>query len=161
MQNNLSDKVAALYDLLVGKGNLCVAESFTGGGICANLVLKEGMSNLLKKGIVCYSNQSKIIDLNVDKSIIDNFGAVSQQTASAMLDGIIALGFDFAIATTGNAGPTAEKQGEEGVCYLAVATKFAKSIIRTVYFGTRNQNIQSGIEGAIDLALDFFRENLK
>ena len=157
----MKEKVFKLFSLLVGKGDLAIAESFTGGGICANLVMQENMSALLKKGLVCYSNESKIKDLNVDKDLISTFGAVSEQVASSMLDGLISQGFDFAIATTGNAGPTAEKENEVGVCYIGVATKVTKSVIRCEYFGNRQQNIQSGIETAIDFSTTFFAENLQ
>ncbi len=157
----MRNAVASLYSLLRQQGiTLAVAESFTGGGVCARLVRQVGMSEVLKKGIVCYSNECKIKDLRVSADTIAKYGAVSEQTAEQMLDGLLREGYGFAIATTGNAGPTAEKEGEEGVCYVGVAYGNVKKIERYCWIGDRKKIIQTGINAALELALTFAREAL-
>jgi nicotinamide-nucleotide amidase len=152
-------QVEKIYNLLNGRYTLAVAESFTGGGVCYELVKYAGMSAVLKKGLVCYSNESKIADLGVDKSTIDNYGAVSENTLECMLDGLIRQGFDCAIATTGNAGPTAEKDGEVGVCFVGVALKGKKTVKKIFLSDDREQVIEKGIDEALCLAASLF-ENI-
>ena len=157
----INDFAHSVYDILVHKGYLSTAESFTGGAVCAELVKISGMSELLKKGLVCYSNESKINDLKVDSFIIDKYGAVSEQTAKAMLDGIINCGYDFAIATTGNAGPTSEKEDEVGVCYIGVATKNDYCVQKFRFDGDREFVIKQGTQKALECASEFFSKKLE
>lgn len=136
-------------------GTLSVAESFTGGALCAEIVKIPGASRTLVKGLVCYSNKSKISDLQVPADIIDEFGAVSQETAEYMVKGIMrSCESDYAVATTGNAGPSAEKEGEVGVCYIAVATKKKCLVKRMSFPGDRADVIRLGVEYALNMLLN-------
>ena len=150
-----------VYSILIKNGELAVAESFTGGAVCAELVKIAGMSGLLKNGFVCYSNESKIKNLGVPYEIIEKYGAVSEQTAAKMLDGLIGLGYDFAIATTGNAGPGAEKEGEVGLCFIGVSTKEEKKVWKFHFDGDRETVINSGVKAALECASKFFSEKVK
>ncbi|MBQ7227946.1 MAG: CinA family protein [Clostridia bacterium] len=132
----LSDCIYALKEVSLAKSvarallasgkRLAIAESFTGGGIASALVALPGMSSALIESIVCYSNESKISRLGVPSKVISFNGAVSADTAFEMASGLLATsGCDIAVATTGNAGPTAEKDGQVGLFYVAIGDKNA------------------------------------
>ena len=101
---------------------LSVAESCTGGLITDRLTNVSGSSKFLDRGVVTYSNASKIEMLNVPASVLDEYGAVSEQTAVSMAGGVQKLAkTDIGLAITGIAGPaggTAEKP--VGTVFIAV-----------------------------------------
>jgi nicotinamide-nucleotide amidase len=101
---------------------LSVAESCTGGLTTDRLTNIAGSSKFLDRGVVTYSNTSKIEMLNVPASVLDEYGAVSEQTAVSMAGGVQKLAkTDIGLAITGIAGPaggTAEKP--VGTVFIAV-----------------------------------------
>lgn len=102
---------------------VAVAESCTGGLIAQRLTNVPGSSKYFIEGVVTYSNESKVRLLGVDKKIIREFGAVSQQVARDMARGVRHKAkSDFGLAVTGIAGPgggTDEKP--VGLVYIALA----------------------------------------
>lgn len=85
---------------------VAVAESCTGGLVCAALTEVPGSSAVLDRGFVTYSNESKQELLGVQEDLIDTFGAVSPATAWAMAQGAIEKSrADVAVAISGIAGP--------------------------------------------------------
>src|SRR2546421_849666 len=102
---------------------LSVAESCTGGLIAQRLTSVPGSSKYFVEGVVTYSNESKTRLLGVDKKVIKEFGAVSQQVARDMARGVRHKAkADFGLAVTGIAGPgggTEEKP--VGLVYIALA----------------------------------------
>ncbi|HCI54694.1 MAG TPA: competence/damage-inducible protein A [Bacteroidales bacterium] len=111
--------------LLKKKGHkLCTAESCTGGRIAQMITSVPGSSAYYKGSVIAYDNTVKTNLLNVNESTIENFGAVSCETAEEMARGVLELfGCNFAVATTGIAGPdggTTEKP--VGTVWIAVAT---------------------------------------
>ena len=107
----------------LGKSLSC-AESCTGGAIATRFTSQPGASTFFKGSAVTYAVESKTKLLGVESSLIDSYGVVSAEVASAM-----ALGAqkkyqsDYAIATTGNAGPTKGDQGQEvGTVFIGLAT---------------------------------------
>ena len=85
---------------------LAVAESCTGGLVCAALTEIPGSSEVLDAGYVTYSNEAKIADLHVSEEVVATFGAVSIATAWAMAQGALdSSSADVAVAITGIAGP--------------------------------------------------------
>lgn len=86
---------------------ISVAESCTGGLIADRLTNVSGSSNYFERGVVTYSNDSKIAELGVPSSFLQQHGAVSREVAEAMASGIRAKSnTDIGLATTGIAGPT-------------------------------------------------------
>jgi nicotinamide-nucleotide amidase len=84
-----------------------VAESCTGGAICAALTAVPGSSKSFAGGVVAYENAVKVTAAGVREETLAQHGAVSEQTAIEMAQGIRGrLGTDFGIATTGIAGPS-------------------------------------------------------
>ncbi|MBN2284097.1 MAG: CinA family nicotinamide mononucleotide deamidase-related protein [Deltaproteobacteria bacterium] len=115
-----------VYALLREKGlTLSVAESCSGGLITDHLTDVPGSSNVLERGVVVYSNRSKMELLGVPAGVIETKGAVSSETAVAMAEGIRALaGTDIGLATTGIAGPTGgTKEKPVGTVFMAITDR--------------------------------------
>ena len=92
--------------LIEQKKTIGVAESCTGGMVGAKLVDVPGASQVFLGGVVAYANSAKRDLLGVDAVLLEEHGAVSEPVARAMAEGARArFGTDFAIATTGIAGP--------------------------------------------------------
>ena len=113
-----------VHNLLTERGQtLATAESCTGGTIAARFTAMPGASAYFRCGVVSYSNEAKIGLLGVDPAALERFGAVSEQVARQMAEGVRrAADSDYAVATTGIAGPaggSAEKP--VGTVWIAVA----------------------------------------
>src|ERR1051326_1508098 len=102
---------------------VAVAESCTGGLIAQRLTNVPGSSKYFIQGVVTYSNDSKVRLLGVDKKIIKEFGAVSQQVARDMARGVRHKAkSDFGLAVTGIAGPGGGSEDKPiGLVYIALA----------------------------------------
>ncbi|MBU2998049.1 competence/damage-inducible protein A [Cellulophaga baltica] len=103
---------------------LATAESFTGGSIASKITAKPGSSAYYKGTVVSYATEAKINVLQIPEEIINTYSVVSKQVVEAMaLNVKKLLNADFAIATTGNAGPEKGDSNEEvGDVFIAVAT---------------------------------------
>lgn len=93
--------------LLVSKNlTISTAESCTGGLIASKLVNYPGISSVFMEGAVTYSNNAKMNRLNVKEETLERFGAVSEETAKEMAEGIAKTsGTAIGLSTTGIAGP--------------------------------------------------------
>ena len=114
-----------VHNTLIKRGQtLAVAESCTGGAIASKFTAQAGASTYFLCGVVSYSNESKSNVLGVLMSDITQHGAVSEQVAKAMAQGVRAVaGADFAISTTGIAGPTGgSKEKPVGTVWIGIAT---------------------------------------
>ncbi len=111
--------------LKMRKATLAVAESCTGGRVLAALTSVPGSSMWLKEGAVTYSNDSKIRQLKVEPDTLSEVGAVSAEVACQMAQGIRrASGSDFALSTTGIAGPDGgSKDKPVGTVFIGLATE--------------------------------------
>ena len=110
---------------LVKKGaTLSVAESCTGGKIAHLITSKSGASAYFEGSVVAYSNQIKTDILKVNPKMINKFSVVSAEVAKEMATNCKTIfNTDFAIATTGNAGPTkGNSEAEIGTVFIAIAT---------------------------------------
>ena len=114
-----------IHRILTERGQtLAIAESCTGGAIASKFTAMAGASNYLLGGVVAYSNEVKSNILGVDPVSIACFGAVSEVVALEMAEGVRRItGADYAIATTGIAGPTGgSKHKPVGTVWMAIAT---------------------------------------
>lgn len=104
---------------------VAVAESCTGGAIAQTITSVPGASHYFKGSIVTYATETKIKVLNIDRTLIERHSVVSAQVAEAMaLSALKLFEVDYAIATTGNAGPTkGDSDAEIGTVFIALATK--------------------------------------
>lgn len=107
LPRKLVDRARAVVDANRKAGRkVAVAESCTGGLVCAALTEIPGSSDVLVTGYVTYSNEAKIADLHVSEEVVETFGAVSIATAWAMAQGALEQSnADVAVAITGIAGP--------------------------------------------------------
>ncbi|PKN10835.1 MAG: competence/damage-inducible protein A [Deltaproteobacteria bacterium HGW-Deltaproteobacteria-5] len=105
------------------KLTIAVAESCTGGLIANRLTDVSGSSVYFERGLVTYSNEAKISMLNVPADIIEKHGAVSEETARLMAEGVRKIAnTDIGLSTTGIAGPTGgSKEKPVGTVYVALA----------------------------------------
>ena len=136
-QTELHSVVANL--LIENNYTISIAESLTGGKIASMLVEKSGISVSLLEGIVCYSNKSKITTLGVKEETLEKFGAVSKEVASEMVVGVAKrLNSDFAISTTGIAGPNSDESGKPvGLVYIAIYAQGKVSVSECSFVGDR------------------------
>lgn len=112
--------------LLTEKGlTLATAESCTGGKIAEVITSVPGASVYFKGSVVSYATEAKINVLHVPEELIERFSVVSEEVATAMATQVRQLfNTDYAIATTGNAGPTkGDSQAEVGTVCIAIAGK--------------------------------------
>jgi nicotinamide-nucleotide amidase len=109
---------------LLGK-TLATAESCTGGKIAESITSIAGASNYFKGSVVSYATQSKINVLHIPEELIKTYSVVSAEVVEAMATNVLQLfQTDYAIATTGNAGPTkGDADAEVGTVFIAIATK--------------------------------------
>ncbi len=111
--------------LLTQQGKtIATAESCTGGNIAQMLSSVAGASNYFRGSVVSYSKEAKINALGIDPQLIEENEVVSAEVATAMAKNIQKImKTDYALATTGNAGPTSEPgKAEVGVVFIALAT---------------------------------------
>jgi nicotinamide-nucleotide amidase len=133
--------------------NLAVAESCTGGYISHLITSVPGCSAFYKGSVTAYSNEIKENILGVKNSTLAQFGAVSEEVAKEMAVGAMqVLNTDFALATTGIAGPdggTAEKP--VGTVWLAVASKNGVTAQKYVFGDNRERNISRSSQTALQM----------
>lgn len=126
--------------MLLGENKtLAIAESCTGGLVASEFVAIPGCSNFLLEGCVTYSDQAKMRRLGVKQETLDEFGAVSEQCAREMAEGMrLSSGADYALATTGFAGPDGGTPQEPvGSIYLALASPDGVTTKHVQLFGDR------------------------
>ena len=133
---------------------ISVAESFTGGGVAKRLVGVSGISEVYFEGLNTYSNESKIKRLGVKEQTLDKFGAVSEQTAREMAEGLLNSGdCDVAIATTGIAGPKSDMTNKPvGLAYISVGTRDGIKVYKFELNGGRENITMTAINFALFLA---------
>ncbi|WP_460219775.1 competence/damage-inducible protein A [Psychroserpens sp. MEBiC05023] len=104
---------------------VAIAESCTGGLISERFTTNPGASKYFKGSVVSYTKETKVNVLNISEAIINEHSVVSAEVAEAMAHNVrLLLHTDYAIATTGNAGPTKDDTNEDiGIVYIAIATK--------------------------------------
>ncbi len=113
---------------------IATAESCTGGLVAARLTEPPGASEYVKGGVVVYSNDAKVELAGVDPKLIEEHGAVSEQVAGALAEGVRArTGADVGVGVTGVAGPGGgTEQKPVGLVWLSVAGPRGAAITRSV-----------------------------
>lgn len=118
---------------------LALAESCTGGLLCAALTAHPGASICLRGGVVAYDNLVKHELLDVPENVLEQFGAVSRQTVSAMARGArLRLRADIGLAITGIAGPGGGTPGKPvGLVYIGCSIAAGETARRLELAGNR------------------------
>lgn len=135
------------------KLTLSLAESCTGGLVANRLTDVPGSSASLMCGVVSYSNEAKIKLLGVKEDTIREFGAVSNETAGEMADGIRkTAGTDIGVSITGIAGPDGgSKEKPVGLCYIGVSFGDKLTVHRIMLTGNRKRIKWNTSSRALDL----------
>lgn len=150
----LCDSITALADMLKSRDlRLVTAESCTGGGIATALTDVAGSSQWFECGFVTYSDEAKTRYLDVSPLILEQFGAVSEETVRAMVAGAVnnSLG-DVAVAVSGIAGPGGGSADKPvGTVWFAWGNA-SQQIVQCVRFEgdrqqVRLQAVEVGIQG--------------
>ena len=129
---------------------LCVAESITGGGLAQVITDVPGASSAFLGGVITYSDASKTKFLAIPKRTLTKESAVSEVVARQMAHAARAnFGSDFAISTTGVAGPGKAYGQKAGTVWIAIASKRETIAIALELKGTRSEIRHATIESAI------------
>ncbi|MGD1045906.1 MAG: competence/damage-inducible protein A [Bacteroidota bacterium] len=155
-EEELEDTIGKL--LSERKLTLAIAESCTGGLIADRITNVSGSSNYFERGIITYSNKSKIDELDVPSELIDQHGAVSREVAEAMALGIrTKSNTDISLSTTGIAGPTGSSAEKPiGLVWIGYSDK-DKTFALQFNFGGERRIIK---ERAAQAALDLLRRKI-
>ena len=149
----------AVKNLKLKNKTLALAESCTGGWVSKLITDVSGASAVYQGGICSYSNEVKMKVLGVKKETLDSFGAVSEQVAVQMAEGVKnALNSDVGIGITGIAGPLSDNTNKPvGLIYIATAdgNKTTCTELRNRFTEKiRLQNRMSAAETALTLLGD-------
>ena len=139
---------------------ISTAESCTGGKIASTLSAISGASNYFKGSVVSYATQAKIDVLEIDENIIAKYGVVSAEVAKEMAKSVQkVMNSDYAIATTGNAGPTkGDEDVELGTVFIGIATP-NEVFVEGFNFGQPREKV---IDRAVSKGLELiYKEILK
>ncbi len=153
---DLTELVRSLADVCDGRGlTLAVAESCTGGALAAAITDLPGVSSFFLGGIVSYANEVKRELLAVPADVLAKQGAVSEETARAMAEGVRArIGADVGLSTTGIAGPGGETPTKPvGLVYIAASTPERTLVRRDVWPGDRAAVRTASVRAALELAM--------
>lgn len=141
------------------KAMLAVAESCTGGHLADRLTDVPGASAVLLEGHVTYSNAAKESTLGVPRALLEAVGAVSQEVATAMAEGVrVRADAHFGLSTTGVAGPgggTAAKP--VGTVFIGLAEKGEKTRVEKLFFPADRQTFKQMVS---QYALNLLRRRL-
>ena len=133
------DKIAEnVVQLLKSAGcTLSTAESCTGGLISGTITSVSGASDVFGFGVCTYANEAKMKLLGVRAETLDSVGAVSEETAVQMAEGVRALsGADYGISTTGIAGPTGgTPEKPVGTVWIGFSSAEKSYAVRYVFDG--------------------------
>jgi len=118
------------------KLTLSVAESCTGGSLAGRITDVAGSSDVFLAGYVTYANEAKEKTLGVPADLLAAHGAVSEPVAAAMAEGARRIsGADFALSTTGIAGPGGGTENKPvGTVYIGLASTGYPTVVRRCYF---------------------------
>jgi len=146
--------------LNAGNYTISFAESCTGGLATSMLTDIPGSSNYLLGSVVSYSNMAKSKVINVRQETLDEYGAVSQQVACQMAEGVRNLfGTTIGVGITGIAGPGGGSDSKPlGLIYIAVANEKGTVWEKNNFKGSRSDNKLRSVMAAFSLAIDKLNE---
>jgi len=138
-------------------------ESATSGRIADRITNVPGSSDYFKGSVVAYSNEIKIALLGVKKATMENYGAVSEQTALEMAQGgRKLLDVDICVSDTGIAGPSgATPEKPLGLFYLGLAARDESLSQKHAFSGNREKNKRDATEAALDMLKQYLLRCIK
>lgn len=151
-----NDTLQSVLVKLLQNNNLKIsfAESCTAGLIASKIGEVSGASEVFNESYVTYSNDAKHRLLGVRIETLNNFGAVSSQTAIEMADGVKKVsGADIGISVTGISGPTGDSEEKPlGLTYIGVSYKNTTKAYKFIFKGNRNKNRELAACNALNIA---------
>jgi PncC family amidohydrolase len=133
-------------------------ESVTGGAFASQCVQTPGASSWFKGSFVTYQHAAKHEWLGIPRSLNEEIGLVSESAAALMLqNGLVKLGVDILVVSTGSAGPTAEMHSAVGDVYIGVANPTKTNIRHFNFLGSREMIRQQSVLAMIDMLNEFLR----
>ncbi len=154
----------AVVKLLLNYGlTVTTAESCTGGLLAGRIINVPGASEVFREGFITYSNKAKRKYLEVSKSTLKKYGAVSGQTAREMAaGGVFAADCDACVAVTGIAGPDgATEEKPVGLVYIATYMKKKITVEKYQFKGNREKVREQAVVKALDLLRRSILENYR
>jgi nicotinamide-nucleotide amidase len=150
-EKELEDTIGEL--LSNRKLTIAITESCTGGLIADHITNVSGSSEYFERGIIAYSNKSKIDELGVPSVIISQYGAVSREVAEAMALGIrTTSNTDIGISTTGIAGPTGSSPDKPiGLVWIGYSDKDETFAMQFIFNGERRIVKERAAQAALEL----------
>lgn len=154
------ETIAVVLGRQLTKNNLtiAVAESCTGGKIAQELTAVPGASNYFRGGIVSYASDTKVSMLEVSEETIAQFSVVSSEVATEMVLGVQkVMKSDYAIATTGNAGPSkGDADATVGTVFIAIATP-NRVLVEEFNFGQPREKV---IDRTVNKAFEMLQKEI-
>ncbi|MDR1067178.1 MAG: competence/damage-inducible protein A [Clostridiales bacterium] len=161
-ENDTTLEACVMQSLIDNGLTIAVAESCTGGALAARLINFPGASKAFLEGAVTYSNEAKVKRVSVKQETLDTFGAVSEQTAAEMAQGVAkASGADIGVGITGIAGPDGGSDEKPvGLVYIAIWRESAGSRVkRYTFLGDRERIRARTVVVALDLTRRFIKSS--
>ena len=152
IMKNLANKT--VQKLIKKKLKIAFAESCTGGLLSSSITSISGASKVFNIGLITYSNQAKINILNVNKSIIEKYGAVSAECCEAMVKNLAKISkAQINVSVTGIAGPNGgNKNKPVGLVYIGVKRSNKFVITKNIFKQkTRNSIQKASVKKAFDI----------
>ncbi|MFC8719960.1 CinA family protein [Kitasatospora sp. NPDC057198] len=144
----------ALAALRADGATLAVAESLTGGLLAAALVGVPGASAVFRGSVTAYATELKASVLGVDEGLLDVYGPVHPVVARQMAEGVRRLlGADWALATTGVAGPEPQGGQPVGTVHVALAGPTGTEALPLRLSGGRDTIRHGAVDAALGLLL--------
>ena len=134
---------------------LSAAESCTGGALAAAFTTHPGASSCFKGGNVSYATQAKEEILKVPKDLIEKYSVVSAEVAEAMAKNAKKMfRTDYALSTTGNAGPTkGDSDAEVGTVFIGLATPDKVFSEKFIFGNGRDHVVKKSVNKAFEMIL--------
>lgn len=155
----MGDSANIIQFLANTKNTISIVESCSGGLLNYEFSKISGASNVYRGGIISYQNEIKQNVLGIDKEILEEKTAYSFEVLSLMLDGILKMmKSDFAIATSGIAGPSGGTiENPIGSVYIGVKKRGENAVMKKYHFKGSRLNIQkSTVKSALVLFTETF-----
>lgn len=160
MNKILSQLSLNVLDILcLKKLKIGTVESCTGGMLAQYLTMHPGSSKFYSYSFITYSNESKMNLLNINKNLIEEFGAVSEQVACKMAENLIKFNndIDIAIGISGIAGPGGSLPNKPvGLVHHALATKSNIRHKKIIHKGDRETIRELSVKTALLMTLNEF-----
>ena len=146
-----------IVDILLEKNlTITTAESCTGGAVAASLINVAGISEVYKEGFITYSNEAKQKRLGVRVRTLNDFGAVSRETAFEMAKGVCEVAkADVGVAVTGIAGPSGGTEEKPvGLVYIGCCVNRVTKVTENHFEGSRSEIREQSVQAALEVLLE-------